>query len=142
MQFTDNCGYRCIRFYKELYSKCVPVEEDNFRSDRSDVENILKEEVAKALKEMKNKKTSGEDGFLTEILKEGGAITCNWITKLFKNCLNTRKISKAWCNACIILLFKKGDKKEIKNYRPISLLSHLYKLFKRIIKNRLTKERI
>ena len=40
----------CMRFYNELYSKCVPVEEDNFRSDVSDVKNILKEEVAKALK--------------------------------------------------------------------------------------------
>ena len=74
------------------------------------------------------------------MLKEGGAITCDWIKKLFNNCLNTRKIPKAWCNACIILLLNKGDKKEIKNYRPISLLSHLYKLFARIIKNRLTKE--
>ena len=90
---------RCMRFYKELYSKCVPVEEDNFRSDISDVENILKEEMAKALKEMKNKKAWGEDGFLTDMLREGGAITCDWITKLFNNCMYTRKIPKAWCNA-------------------------------------------
>ena len=131
---------RCMRFYKELYSKCVPVEEDNFRSNISDVEKILKEEVAKALKEMKNKKASGEDGLLTEMLKAGGAIACDWFTKLFNDCLKTRKILKAWCNACIILLFKKGDKKKIKNYWPISLLSHLYKLFTRIIKTRLTKE--
>ena len=140
--FTDRKEIvdRCMRFYKEFYSKCVPVEKDNFRSDISDVENILKDEVAKAFKEMKNKKALGKDGLLTEMLKEGGAIICDWITKLFNNCLNTRKIPKAWCNACIILLFKKGDKKEIKNYRPFSLLSHLYKLFTRIIKNRLTKE--
>ena len=105
-----------MRFYKELYSKHVPVEEEHFRSDISNVENILKEEVAIALKKKKNKKTSGEEGLLTEMLKEGGAITCDWITKLFNNCLSKRKMPKAWCNACIILLFKKGDKKEIKNY--------------------------
>ena len=40
----------------------------------------------------KNKMASGENGLLTEMLKEGGAITCDWITKLFNNCLNTRKI--------------------------------------------------
>ena len=83
---------RCMRFYKELYSKCVPVEEDNFRSNISDVENILKKEVAKALKEMKNKKASGEDGLLTEMLKAGGANACDWFTKLFNDCLKTRKI--------------------------------------------------
>lgn len=39
----------------------------------------------------------------------------------------------------LVLFFKKYDKTFINNYRPISLLSHVYKLFSRVIANKLTR---
>ena len=61
------------------------------------------------------------------------------IARLFTNCLSTRKIPQNWNNA-IIILHKKGDIEDINNYRPISLLSHMSKLFTKVIKNRIEKQ--
>ena len=42
----------------------------------------------------------------------------------------------------IITLFKKGDRLSCGNYRPISLLSHIYKLIMQIIYNRISHDLI
>ena len=40
----------------------------------------------------------------------------------------------------MVIFFKKGNRKHIKNYRPICLLSNMYKLFTKIITTRLEKK--
>ena len=40
----------------------------------------------------------------------------------------------------VIVLFKKDDRDECKNYRPISLLSHVYKLFMTIVGDRIKSD--
>ena len=45
----------------------------------------------------------------------------------------------AWKKANIIPIFKKGEKKQDNNYRPISLTSVLIKLFEKIIRDKMVK---
>ncbi|XP_029348343.1 uncharacterized protein LOC115034932, partial [Acyrthosiphon pisum] len=45
---------------------------------------------------------------------------------------------ETWNEAIIIPLHKKGDKTECSNYRGISLLNSVYKVFSKILLNRLT----
>ena len=116
---------RYMRFYKELYRKSIKVMDENNKSDEILTVNIIiKEERFNILKYMKKKTAQGEGDMVEEMSQERGDITCDWIVKVFNACLFQRKIPKAWCNTCMILSFKKGNNKNIKNHRSISLLSH------------------
>lgn len=60
------------------------------------------------------------------------------MAKLFNSILQHSVTPTQWSEANIILLYKKGDPKNIGNYRPISLLPSLYKLFSTIINKRIS----
>ena len=62
------------------------------------------------------------------------------LTKLFNLILETGEIPSTFRKALIVVLFKKDDRSECKNYRPISLLSHVYKLFMTVIGRRITDD--
>ncbi|KAK6762364.1 hypothetical protein RB195_023180 [Necator americanus] len=58
---------------------------------------------------------------------------------LFTRYLSECKVPKQWKTSKTVLLYKKGDPHDIGNYRPICLLSVIYKLFTRVILNRIEK---
>ena len=64
----------------------------------------------------------------------------NILHTLFNLILETTDIPSTFKKALIVVLYKKGDRAECKNYRPISLLSHIYKLFMTIIGSRITDD--
>ena len=90
-------------------------------------------EVKKTLKEMKNNKAPGIDNLTSDIMILGGKESVKQITQFFSPILETKKIPIEWKEAKMIILHKKGDVRDIRNYRPISLFSHIYKLFTRIL---------
>jgi hypothetical protein len=58
------------------------------------------------------------------MVKIGGLVIVEWLVYLFNLSMNMGKVLEDWRSVIIIPLFKgKGDEKECKNYRVISLLS-------------------
>ena len=56
---------------------------------------------------------------------------------IFRNILLTSTYPDTWKLANVTPIFKKGDKQNIKNYRPISLLPICGKMFEKVIFNNL-----
>ena len=127
-------------FYKELYASPVCNSISILRgANEESVPPILISEVRTAVMELKPGKTPGEDGILTEHLKIGLPVLAPKITRVFNKIMETEEIPEQWLSNVIILIHKKGSRNDLNNYRPITLMSNLYKLFSKIIVRRLTK---
>ena len=120
--------------YKSLYTQTVPTPESTLKSspDTEEIPEFTEEEV-------KRHKAQGVDGITSGIIKLGRPIVLTYLTNTFNNILKTKQIPDSWHEAKIVILFKKGDPKDIKNYRPISLLSHSYKIFTRLLQTRIER---
>ena len=131
----------CANFYKSLYTQTVPTPESTMKSspDTEEIPEFTEEEVERAIKRMKRHKAQGVDGITSDIIKLEGSIVLTYVTNTFNNLLKTKQIPDSWHEAKIVILLKKGDPKDIKNYRPTSLLSHSYKIFTRPLQTRIER---
>jgi hypothetical protein len=87
----------------------------------------------------KNNRTPGDDGLINECLKWGKEELTTTITTLLNRIIESEEIPQQWQRSTIILIHKKGNRDDLNNYRPISLLSNLYKLYTKTLTNRLAK---
>jgi hypothetical protein len=94
--------------------------------------------VERAIDTQKKDKAPGPDGISNEILLSTRDIISPILANIFNNIFSTEVVPTQWTISNIILLFKKGDKNDISNYRPISLMSNIYKTFSKIILHRIT----
>ena len=88
---------------------------------------------------MKNSKAIGSDNVVIELIKAGGEVTIRKTKELFTLILTTERVPTSWKNPLITILLKKRDRKDLATYRPRCLLSHIYKLLMKILKNRIHK---
>lgn len=105
---------------------------------KEECKGIEGEEIKKAIDRLKREKTPGPDGITNEDLKALPAETIEILKLLFNKILSEENIPEQWKCATITLIHKKGNRDEMKNYRPIGLISTIYKLFTTIIKERIT----
>ncbi|WKX91158.1 hypothetical protein Q1695_009751 [Nippostrongylus brasiliensis] len=88
---------------------------------------------------MKPGTAPGPDGISADPLRAGGSALCSLLTKHFNHYLRLGRIPNIWKESRTVLIFKKGQREDIGNYRPISLLSVVYKIFTRILLNRMER---
>lgn len=133
----DQILQRIEEFYEQLYNSNKETEDPG--EPQEEIPVVTDWEVQHAINQMKRGKSPGPDNILIDTIKEGGDTITEELAKLYNACMQTRRIPHQWKEATMIILHKKGDKRDLKNYRPISLLSNLYKLYTKIITNRLEK---
>ena len=64
----------------------------------------------------------------------------NSIVELLNEWWENEAFPEEFAYARVVLIFKKGDTKDLKNYGPMSLLNSLYNIFAAIIQKRLAEK--
>jgi len=108
---------------------------DNYMIGHSPL-NITINEINKASKSMKSKLCHGEDEIPMKVIKDLSFFSPALFEKLFNSCCTTG-IPASWKVALVRPLHKKGPKDAIENYRPISNLNSIGKLFEKVILTRI-----
>ena len=99
---------------------------------------ISEEEVKNAIEHLKLNKSSGSDGILADMLKNSLEHILSLLVLLFNHVFDTGQYPSAWSGAIIVPIHKSGDKDDPNNYRGVSLLSILGKVFAHILNKGLT----
>ena len=91
-------------------------------------------ELEEAIKQLKVGKAAGLDGITAEMILHFGKATRDWILSMVNNSAESCAIPATWRKAKVVALLKPGKDPTLKkSYRPISLLSILYKMYERMI---------
>ena len=121
-----------------------PLEYSNFAGREDNNENILNEiitldEIHKSIRKLKLGKAQGTDGIGAEFYRytcyEIAPILCT----LFNNIYSTGNLPDMWRDSIVIPVYKSGLRDEPANYRGISLINVMYKIFSNILYDRLRK---
>lgn len=94
---------------------------------------VTHSEIRDVLQILKLGKASGQDEISHHMLKNVCNTICKPLELLFNMSLSAAVYPKLWKLAKVMPLFKKGDRHSPSNYRPISLLSTVGKVFERVI---------
>lgn len=94
-------------------------------------------DVEKALQQTKNNRAAGPGGVKPELIKYGGKKLCLILTELFQLIEMGGKVPLEWNSSTISSIYKKGNKKEPNNYRGISVIPSVERVFGRVLKNKI-----
>ena len=112
----------------------VTIPEDSLDPDAIlDQITVSEGEVRDLISILQTNKATGHDQISAKILKAAGESIVPSLTRLFQLCLRTNRYPNEWKKANVIPLHKKDDKNNCNNYRPVSILPTVSKIFERII---------
>lgn len=134
--FFVGVGDKYTRSFKNVSTKannilCISSFNETF------LKKIDKTDVLKVINSLKDDTSAGFDKISVKMLKKISKYIVDPLTYIFNVCLKQGTFPDKFKLAIVKPLYKSGNKENLTNYRPISLLSSFSKVLEKIIKSRL-----
>ena len=131
--------------FKRMFGDQTEMEENNepninmnITSEELDT-HFTYTELRSAVFSQKNNKSPGVDNITSEIIKASYDLICPFLLKLYNHIYETGDYPRSWGDSIISPIFKKGDVNDAQNYRGITLIDILAKIYSQLLLNRLTE---
>jgi hypothetical protein len=123
----------CLSYVHNFFHTCFFIAKLS-KNPKFDFSKFSQIEVCKALNELDKDSSPGYIGIETVIFKESANELSSALTDLFNHCIKDSKIPEDWKISYVTPVYKgKGSKSELENYRPISIISPVAKIFEKLI---------
>ena len=97
--------------------------------------HFTSDEILKIIQNFDLNKAHDHDMITIRMTKIRDASICKSLELIFRSRLENRKFPTEWKKANVVQAHKKRDKQNLKNYRPVSVLPVVGKIFERILYN-------
>ena len=135
-------------FYENLYARrqdttntttyAPSQRRSNANSTAQPIPPFTCDELDRALRHLRNGKSCDTTGIIAEMIKQGNDALHQHLLQLYNDILKPDAIPpQQWRHTTITIIYKSGDPTMPQNYRPIAIIPLLYKLFARLLYNRL-----
>lgn len=119
----------------------ITILQQNVSRVESDIifDKVRNHEIVTIVKFMANKKSFGIDEIPIKVFKEHVNLLVDPLVYFFNKCIEQNTFPDQLKVARVLPIYKKGSKADAKNYRPISLLPILSKIYEKLMKTRLLR---
>ena len=136
----DDCLFACFTKHDQHDSiqNIKRSMESNYMYTDFNFHTVQTEVVKSHLLKLKCNKATGYDLLPAKLLRMGSDILCNPISYLLNMSLKVCKFPSSLKYAEICPVFKKGNNLDVSNYRPVSILPSMSKIFEKEIVNQIS----
>ena len=136
-EYFTNVGKKAFEKSQENFNDRQNINDNNnfnfnaetsFKPSPVDVNTIIL-----TVRELNNTKAFGSDGIAFKFIQESLPIIAFYIMVIINTSIVTHVFPHQWKHPHILPFHKNGDKDEVSNYRPISLLPILSKILEKVI---------